>query len=486
MKRKYLVVFLVVYVITFFNFETALANRYFFDTYGHWAEEAIIWGTNKVSLFNGYEDGTFKPNDSISRSEYISILCRVAKSQGVINDKKSKLMLDSTMETTDNARLLNYKDMSDSFWGYKDIREVAMFINNINGEMKFNNIFPGDKFEPNKDITREEAVMVSYFFITPAAEDESKEFSDINDNYLYKEQIYQLANNGIIEGYADNTFKPKNGITRGEAATIIKRIFDDMEYANTLYLNGIQLVESPDVSTYPLFGEYNSRKLEENDLLYKRAIETLEYESIVGTIPYEEKHLYDSNPVETLKKLKKSEYWNKIGVNYYLVKYDKMNTTDKDKLIREMIKSYLDGTIIEDSELMLVFREAISLGEDKNLILEGLNKWTNNATNNVYKYNSLYMTSEILAYQSQFEKAIKIYDIDLEGASFETQKKFFMNKAYIYLLDNNLKGAEATLREGWQAVKNNVQYFQNRTQTDKQFTGAIKEVLLQKKIYQNN
>lgn len=473
MKKKYLTGFLIVYLFTFLSFNTVFANIYFFDIYGHWAEEAIIWGTNKASLFNGYEDGTFKPNNSISRSEYISILYRAAKGQGVIN-------------TDINQQILNYNDMSEEFWAYKDIQEVAMFINNANGKMKFSDIFLGDKFEPNKDITREEAVMVSYLFTTPAVEDKSKEFSDIDENYKYKDQISQLVNNGIIEGYSDNTFKPNNGITRGEAATIIRRIFNDMEYANTLYLDGIQLVESSNELAYPLFGDYSSKTLEKNDLLYKRAIETLQYKSIVGTIPYEEKNLYDADPVRTLRELKSSEYWNIIGVNYYLVKHDKTNTIAKDVLVREMIKSYLDGARIEDNELMLVFKEGIKVGEDKELMMQGLSRWSNNTNDDVYKYNALFMTSEILAYRSQFEKALAIYDIDTKDTSFEVQKQFFMNKAYIHLLNNNLYGAEVTLREGWQAVKNNVQYFQNRGETDKQFTGALKEVLLQKKIYENS
>ena len=33
---------------------------------------------------------------------------------------------------------------------------------------------------------------------------------------------------GIIEGYADNSFRPKNTLTRAEAAVIINRVMERM------------------------------------------------------------------------------------------------------------------------------------------------------------------------------------------------------------------------------------------------------------------
>ena len=48
-------------------------------------------------------------------------------------------------------------------------------------------------------------------------------FNDISDNYPYKFHLNAAAGAGIITGYSDNTFRPKNNALRSEAAVIIKR-----------------------------------------------------------------------------------------------------------------------------------------------------------------------------------------------------------------------------------------------------------------------
>jgi uncharacterized protein YkwD len=45
------------------------------DINNHWAKEAITWGVDHKIIF-GYTDGTFKPNDSVSEPEFLSMLIR--------------------------------------------------------------------------------------------------------------------------------------------------------------------------------------------------------------------------------------------------------------------------------------------------------------------------------------------------------------------------------------------------------------------------
>jgi len=39
-------------------------------------------------------------------------------------------------------------------------------------------------------------------------------FTDVNQNTTYQQSIDWMANNGVIQGYSDNTFKPDNCVTR--------------------------------------------------------------------------------------------------------------------------------------------------------------------------------------------------------------------------------------------------------------------------------
>lgn len=89
----------------------------------------------------------------------------------------------------------------------------------------------------------------------------SQKFSDVEPLVWYYECISALCENGIMEGYTDNTFRPDNNITRQEMAAAIYRVlkkeeiamdaegeFSDMaevnEYARTavLRLGGLEII----------------------------------------------------------------------------------------------------------------------------------------------------------------------------------------------------------------------------------------------------
>ena len=46
------------------------------DTEGHWASDVIDELSNK-KIINGYSDGTFKPDNSVTRAEFIAIVNRM-------------------------------------------------------------------------------------------------------------------------------------------------------------------------------------------------------------------------------------------------------------------------------------------------------------------------------------------------------------------------------------------------------------------------
>jgi hypothetical protein len=50
-------------------------------------------------------------------------------------------------------------------------------------------------------------------------------FDDVNEGDWYAEMVNVLHNDGIINGYEDNTFRPSNEITRAEFATIAYYLF---------------------------------------------------------------------------------------------------------------------------------------------------------------------------------------------------------------------------------------------------------------------
>jgi hypothetical protein len=61
----------------------------FADTQGHWAEKTLDTFV-RLNLISGYEDGTFRPNSPITRAEFASILNRVFQIQGGSTSKVLK------------------------------------------------------------------------------------------------------------------------------------------------------------------------------------------------------------------------------------------------------------------------------------------------------------------------------------------------------------------------------------------------------------
>lgn len=55
--------------------------------------------------------------------------------------------------------------------------------------------------------------------------DEMK-FTDVNESDWFHDEVEKAANDGLLQGYEDGTFKPNNSITRAEAAVISNRILE--------------------------------------------------------------------------------------------------------------------------------------------------------------------------------------------------------------------------------------------------------------------
>ena len=58
----------------------------------------------------------------------------------------------------------------------------------------------------------------------PAASAATKGFSDVDSSRYYYDEVLYCAEQGYVSGYEDGTFRPENGLTRGEFATILNKV----------------------------------------------------------------------------------------------------------------------------------------------------------------------------------------------------------------------------------------------------------------------
>ena len=180
------------------------------DTQNHWAEKEInIMSSN--GIISGYTDGTFKPNQNMTRAELITVINRLLGNQ----KQNDRFVPD-----------INVKD-----WYYAEIRkaiESGFVEGNQEGYVK-----------PNNLITRQEAVVMLQRALVPVGSDVvTTEYNDIDSVSKWASRSFNtFLNKGYIKGYTDNTIKPGKNITRAEVVRIISNI----------------------VNTYFSFGEYTGK-----------------------------------------------------------------------------------------------------------------------------------------------------------------------------------------------------------------------------------
>ena len=151
----------------------------------------------------GYEDGTVRPLNNISRAEVATIFFRLM---------------------TDDYRQANWSTVN----SFSDVKEGDWYNNAIStcaraGALKGRG--DGSVFDPNANITRAEFAVIAARFLDSSYVDDGKgDFADTADHWAAKE-IRLAAKAGWVNGNG-NTFNPDAYITRAEVMTIVNRMLD--------------------------------------------------------------------------------------------------------------------------------------------------------------------------------------------------------------------------------------------------------------------
>ncbi|MBQ6104308.1 MAG: S-layer homology domain-containing protein, partial [Lachnospiraceae bacterium] len=123
---------------------------------------------------------------------------------------------------TDEAR--------DRYWSqtnpYTDVMPEAWYNNAIStlSNMGILNGYADGTFRPNNPITRAELTKIaSSFFGTADLSDKVSSFTDVSSDAWYSSFIKAAEDLGLVNGYGDGTFLPDNYITRAETFAIVNR-----------------------------------------------------------------------------------------------------------------------------------------------------------------------------------------------------------------------------------------------------------------------
>ena len=147
----------------------------------------------------GYEDGTVRPENKITREEVATIFYR--------------LLTDGTRDAL-FTRQQDFPDVSTSRWS--DVAIATLLNGNIVSG------YPDGEFKPGNNITRAEFAAIVSKFDNLSYSGENQ-FNDIEGHWAAN-YINSAALKGWINGYPDGSFHPDTYITRAEAVTLINAV----------------------------------------------------------------------------------------------------------------------------------------------------------------------------------------------------------------------------------------------------------------------
>jgi hypothetical protein len=160
-----------------------------------WALQYITTLSQK-DIINGFADGTFRPNENVSRAEFAKMIVKAMGWMLITPDKPS------------------LSDITRNHWCYSYI-ETAKIHGVING-------YKNGRFRPNESITRAEvAKMIVAAAQFSKTKNEDIPYKDVSGSFWASDSIVTAKANNIISGYKDGTFRPTCNATRAEAAKMI-------------------------------------------------------------------------------------------------------------------------------------------------------------------------------------------------------------------------------------------------------------------------
>ena len=195
-KKTVIPVFIIIFVLC--AAVAVSASDTYIDIQGHWAEEHIERMHDK-EIVKGYDDGSFRPDTSVTRAEFMT-------------------MVNRAKDFEDEA-VIDFLDVEEEAWYYDEIAR-AVEAGYIKGDADGN-------MNPDKEINRQE-VAVILFRLLELEEIEDKSavdsFEDSSDIASWSmEEVNAVVSSEYMGGYPDSTFKPLDGITRAETVVVLER-----------------------------------------------------------------------------------------------------------------------------------------------------------------------------------------------------------------------------------------------------------------------
>jgi len=170
------------------------------DLQDHWAEKQISYWLEK-GVIKGYPDGSFAPDNYITRAEFITMTNSIFGFQA--------------------QKDVSFSDVSASDWFYREIAKATAA-----GYLKG---YKDNTVRPEQQITREEVAVLLCRLASLNTADSNAPAPSFSDaaaiSSWAKPSIATAVKHRLMKGYPDGTFRPKGFATRAEALVALDKVF---------------------------------------------------------------------------------------------------------------------------------------------------------------------------------------------------------------------------------------------------------------------
>ena len=201
------------------------------DLEGHWAQKEVEAAVAS-GWVDGYPDGSFKPEKSITRAEFTKMLLDAIH---LTPDSETVAWMKVHAKTEDiwgrpTAYTPKLYDMSGHWLTSQGWLDAALYSG-----MVVPDDYNGKNFRPEKAIARYEIALMTdraLGLVYPASQPVEGElpFTDKEEILDWmKGYVNESVKAGVLKGYPDGSFQPNKTSTRAEAVVMIQRMLEEME-----------------------------------------------------------------------------------------------------------------------------------------------------------------------------------------------------------------------------------------------------------------
>lgn len=254
------------------------------DLDGHWAEEEIR-GAAASGWVDGYPDGSFRPDRTITRAEFTKILLDAIhltpESETAAWMKENAYDFQGALPVRYQPRLSDMEGHWLTRQGWLDAALYAGILVPAD--------YDGGIFHPEQSIARYEMAVLAdralglvYTANQPVTEappfSDWEAFSDWRGGY-----IAEAVKAGTLEGYPDGTFGADQTATRAEAVVIVQRVLDNMEMG-----------DDAEITVVGQFREYFFGQEPSDEILLEKGLEDLHLRQVGDVIYAPVRELYET------------------------------------------------------------------------------------------------------------------------------------------------------------------------------------------------